>query len=115
MPGGNGVMETPLQARVLDEAAEWLMRLHDSGATDADRAACERWRQADPQHALAWERAERLLGKLGGLPAALAMPGCVDQRWLNLRTAQSPRLWMACTKKIRMMTTASITSGKKRW
>ena len=40
MPGGNGVMETPLQARVLDEAAEWLMRLHDSGATDADRAAC---------------------------------------------------------------------------
>ena len=67
-------METPLQARVLDEAAEWLMRLHDSGATDADRAACERWRQADPQHALAWERAERLLGKLGGLPAALAMP-----------------------------------------
>ncbi|WP_454723863.1 FecR domain-containing protein [Delftia acidovorans] len=74
MPGGNGVMEPPLQARVLDEAAEWLMRLHDSGATDADRAACERWRQADPQHALAWERAERLLGKLGGLPAALAMP-----------------------------------------
>lgn len=67
-------METPLQARVLDEAAEWLMRLHDSGATEADRAACERWRQADPQHALAWERAERLLGKLGGLPAALAMP-----------------------------------------
>lgn len=74
MPGGNGVMETPLQARVLDESAEWLMRLHDSGATEADRAACERWRQADPQHALAWERAERLLGKLGGLPAALAMP-----------------------------------------
>ncbi|MDR3016113.1 MAG: FecR domain-containing protein [Delftia acidovorans] len=74
MPCGNGVMETHLQARVLDEAAEWLMRLHDSGATDADRAACERWRQADPQHALAWERAERLLGKLGGLPAALAMP-----------------------------------------
>lgn len=67
-------MEPPLQARVLDEAAEWLMRLHDSGATDADRAACERWRQADPQHALAWGRAERLLGKLGGLPAALAMP-----------------------------------------
>jgi transmembrane sensor len=59
---------------VLDEAAEWLMRLHDSGATEADRAACERWRQADPQHALAWERAEALMGKLGGLPAALAMP-----------------------------------------
>nr|WP_312377524.1 FecR family protein [Delftia acidovorans] len=83
MPGGNGVMEPPLQARVLDEAAEWLMRLHDSGATDADRAACERWRQADPQHALAWERAERLLGKLGGLPAALAMPALDRPRSLR--------------------------------
>lgn len=76
-------METPLQARVLDEAAEWLMRLHDSGATEADRAACERWRQADPQHALAWERAERLLGKLGGLPAALAMPALDRPRSLR--------------------------------
>jgi len=76
-------MEPPLQARVLDEAAEWLMRLHDSGATDADRAACERWRQADPQHALAWERAERLLGKLGGLPAALAMPALDRPRSLR--------------------------------
>jgi transmembrane sensor len=67
-------MDGPLQARVLDEAAEWLMRLHDSDVTEADRAACERWRQADLQHALAWERAEKLLGQLGGLPAALAMP-----------------------------------------
>jgi len=31
-----------LPPRVLDEAAEWLMRLHDSAATDADRRACER-------------------------------------------------------------------------
>ena len=67
-------MEAPLQARVLDEAAEWLMRLHDSGATAADRAAWERWRQADPEHARAWARAELLLGKLGGLPPALALP-----------------------------------------
>ncbi|WP_198969079.1 FecR domain-containing protein [Xylophilus sp. ASV27] len=67
-------MRGALQARVLDEAAEWLMRLHDSGATDADRTACERWRQADPEHARAWERAELLMGKLGGLPTALALP-----------------------------------------
>ncbi|MDM0007266.1 FecR domain-containing protein [Variovorax sp. J22G73] len=59
---------------VLDEAAEWLMRLHDSAATDADRRACERWRQSHPDHARAWARAELLMNKFGGLPSALAMP-----------------------------------------
>ncbi|MGQ3124800.1 FecR domain-containing protein [Variovorax sp.] len=63
-----------LPPRVLDEAAEWLMRLHDSAATDADRRACERWRQSHPDHARAWARAELLMNKLGGLPSALAMP-----------------------------------------
>jgi transmembrane sensor len=63
-----------LDPRVLDEAAEWLMRLHDSAATDDDRRACERWRQRHPDHARAWARAELLMNKLGGLPQALAMP-----------------------------------------
>ena len=63
-----------MESRVLDEAADWLMRLHDGDVSDADRAACERWRKAHVDHAMAWERAELLMGKLGGLPAALAMP-----------------------------------------
>lgn len=62
-----------LAPRVLDEAAEWLMRLHDSAVTDEDRRACERWRQSHPDHARAWARAELLMNKLGGLPPALAM------------------------------------------
>ena len=36
-------------------------------------------------------------------------------RWLSLRTAQSPRLCTACTKKISTSTTASMISGRKRW
>jgi len=63
-----------LAPHVLDEAAEWLMRLHDSAATDDDRRACERWRQRHPDNARAWARAELLMNKLGGLPSALAMP-----------------------------------------
>jgi transmembrane sensor len=59
--------------KALEQAAEWLVRLQD-GASSADHAACEAWRSSDPQHALAWERAERLLNKLGTLPPALAMP-----------------------------------------
>lgn len=58
----------------LDQAAEWLMRLHDDDVTDADRLACERWRASRPENAQAWSRAEHLLGMLGGLPAPLALP-----------------------------------------
>lgn len=65
---------TTLDPRVLDAAATWLVRLHDSAATDDDRRACERWRQSDPAHARAWDRAQALVARLGGLPPALAMP-----------------------------------------
>ncbi|RQO63788.1 histidine kinase [Variovorax sp. KBW07] len=61
-------------SRALDEAADWLVRLNDSAATDEDRRACERWRQSHPDNARAWARAELLMNKLGGLPSALAMP-----------------------------------------
>jgi transmembrane sensor len=63
-----------IDARILEQAADWLMQLH-SGATSAQqRLECERWRSSDPEHARAWRRAEALLGKLGGLPPELAMP-----------------------------------------
>lgn len=71
MPVANGLTVEP---RLLDEASDWLMRLHDSALTDAERADFERWRKSSPAHTQAWARAERLMGKLGDLPAALAMP-----------------------------------------
>lgn len=63
-----------IDPRILDEAADWLMQLNASNATDEDRAACQRWRYKSPEHARAWARAELLMNKLGGLPASLAMP-----------------------------------------
>ncbi|WP_371869566.1 FecR domain-containing protein [Duganella flavida] len=66
-------MNARISPKALEEAAEWLVRLQD-GATSADRNACEQWRGSDPQHALAWERAQLLMNKLGTLPPALAMP-----------------------------------------
>jgi transmembrane sensor len=75
MPAGHGErrVTAAVSPKALEQAAEWLVRLQD-GATSADHAACEQWRGSDPQHALAWERAEKLLTKLGGLPPELAMP-----------------------------------------
>lgn len=63
-----------LDPRVLDDAAAWLVRLHDSAVTEEDHRACERWCQSDPAHARAWERAQSLVAKLGALPPGLAMP-----------------------------------------
>lgn len=64
----------PIDAYILDEAADWLMQLSTGAFIDEDRIACERWRQRSPEHARAWARAELLLNKLGGLPPSLAMP-----------------------------------------
>ncbi len=67
-------IDAGIDLSILDEAAEWLMRLHSGDATDADRQACLRWQATSPQHAHAWKRAQALLERLGGLPPELSMP-----------------------------------------
>lgn len=39
--------------QIIIEAARWLTLLHDDHVTEADRAAFEKWCQADPRHAIA--------------------------------------------------------------
>lgn len=53
--------------RISDEAAHWCARLHDAECSDAERAAFERWRAADPRHEAEyqamleiWQLSERL-------------------------------------------------------
>ncbi|MCU1127280.1 FecR domain-containing protein [Stenotrophomonas maltophilia] len=60
-----------LPPRVLEQAADWLMRLHEDGSA-AQRARWQRWHDADPDHARAWQRAERLLALSGQVPPPLA-------------------------------------------
>jgi len=54
---------------IIEQAANWLTRLHDEDVTDADRRAFDTWCQADPRHALAIERMRGLWGSLDTLPA----------------------------------------------
>ena len=68
---GDGL--APLPRAVVREAAQWLMRLHAGQATEAQRAALAQWRNADPVHERAWQRAEQLSGKLGLLPPDLGL------------------------------------------
>lgn len=75
----------PIDPRILEEAADWLVRLHDSAASERDWQACALWRARSSEHARAWAQAERLLGKLGSLPPDLALPVLDRPRRLNRR------------------------------
>ena len=55
--------------QIIQQAANWLTRLHDEDVTEADRRAFNTWCQADPRHALAIERMRGLWGSLDTLPA----------------------------------------------
>lgn len=59
---------------VLEEAAEWLMRLSEGALSEHEGARWQQWRSSSAEHEYAWRRAESLLGKLGGLPPELAIP-----------------------------------------
>lgn len=73
MPNDGLSSAPPLPASVLEQAADWLLRLHDSD-NPATRAACEHWCAQHPDHALAWQRAQRLQGLLAQVPGTWAMP-----------------------------------------
>lgn len=78
-----------IQAQALDQAAEWLMRLHQGDATEAERQACRQWQQARPENGRAWARAEALMNKLGTLPPAIALPVLQAQPQRQRRAAMA--------------------------
>ncbi|MBZ9781577.1 FecR domain-containing protein [Pseudomonas sp. REP124] len=58
----------------LEEAAEWLMRLSEGSLSERELLQWQQWRASNSECEFAWQRAETLMGKLGGLPPELAMP-----------------------------------------
>lgn len=68
--GGEPAAAAPaLDRAVVRDAAQWLARLHSGAATPADWAACRRWREQDPEHERAWQKAKRLSRRLALVPA----------------------------------------------
>ncbi|MEW5716333.1 FecR family protein [Pseudomonas sp. SB113] len=55
--------------QIIQQAANWLTRLHDEEVSDAERQAFNAWCQADPRHGVAIERMRSLWGSLDTLPA----------------------------------------------
>ncbi len=54
------------------QAAEWFFRLQEPDASKAEHDACDAWRQADPMHETAWQRAQQVSHAFDGLPGKLA-------------------------------------------
>lgn len=65
---------TPVNEQVALQAAQWFLLLRSGEATERQRAQCSRWREADPAHEVAWQRAERVNATFGMLPGPLAVP-----------------------------------------
>lgn len=67
-------MATTREQSILEEAAEWYARLQDDAADDTERRRWQDWLAADPEHAQAWQRVERIVAPFhtAGGAAALA-------------------------------------------
>ncbi|NUU38465.1 FecR domain-containing protein [Pseudomonas sp. C2B4] len=66
--------QSTIDPQILEQAAEWLMRLSEGALSEHEFAQWQQWRASSATCECAWQRAEALLGKLGGLPPELAMP-----------------------------------------
>jgi transmembrane sensor len=72
--------DAPL-APAQEAALEWLVRLHDGTATDADWTAYEAWQSENPDHMIAAGRAEQIWESLG---QAVKRPKAATRRGLGL-------------------------------
>lgn len=64
--------QPPIAQAILAQAAAWLLLMQEGPLTPAQRLELEHWRYRDAEHERAWNRAQRLLSRLGTLPPTLA-------------------------------------------
>ncbi|MBB3103853.1 FecR domain-containing protein [Azomonas macrocytogenes] len=61
---------------ILDQAIDWLVKLHSGTADETVQAACQHWRSLDPLHEMAWQQLQQVEASFRRLPdvqPALAM------------------------------------------
>lgn len=61
------------RSRIIDEAADWLARMHGNAMSAADKQAWEQWLQQSPAHQYVWQQAQQLSRQLGGVETTLGM------------------------------------------
>lgn len=58
----------PLCDKILNQAADWCLRLQEGACTSAEREAFAQWIQADPRHAFEYARVLETWELSNGLP-----------------------------------------------
>lgn len=69
----SGTSASPLDPRIMDEAARWLLRLKEESLSEQELAAWLNWCDSDERHRLAFEEAQRFwqgVGELASEPDA---------------------------------------------
>ena len=79
---GNAAAAAAIREDVQQQAAEWLTVLMSDEASEAEHAAWQRWRGADPEHERAWQHIDAVSRRFNGLhrsAAAQALAGTQQQ------------------------------------
>ena len=79
---GNAAAAAAIREDVRQQAAEWLTVLMSDEASEAEHAAWQRWRGADPEHERAWQHIDAVSRRFNGLhrgAAAQALAGTEQQ------------------------------------
>jgi len=76
---GQGADRSPIDAAIVRQAAEWLVKLWSGTASDADRAASMAWRSQHPDHERAWQRLCCPGRELQNLPSAIARHALLER------------------------------------
>lgn len=66
--------EWAVSSRVIDEAADWLTRMHRGDLTDVEKNAWEEWLQQSAEHQRVWKSAQLLAHQFDRIESQLAMP-----------------------------------------
>ncbi len=90
-------------AAVVQQTIAWMVRLQSGNASPTAWDECRRWREAAPEHALAWERLQGIQNQFSGMPA---MPPSLAQR-----TLEGARKDMGRRKALGLMAVAAGTGG----
>lgn len=73
--------------RLVNEAAQWLARMHAGRFTEADALRWTQWRDQSPEHQRVWQSAEQLSARFGAVPPGVGMPVLGRRRMLANRRA----------------------------
>lgn len=90
-------VNTPGQARLVDEAVKWLVLMNSGHFNDRDARQCAQWRNQSEEHQRIWESVEKLNQQFGSVPKDLGMSA------LN-----RPRLQKNRRAMIKMLATAIV-------